>query len=38
LGITIYNAQGEIKPFEQLVEEIWGKIMEDAVNDSIRQR
>lgn len=38
LGITIYDAQGEIKPFDQLVKEIWEKIVEDAVDDSIRQR
>lgn len=38
LGISIHNAQGEIKPFEQIVGEVWEKIVEDVVNDSIRQR
>lgn len=33
LGITIYNAQGEIKPFEQIIGEVWEKTVEGVVND-----
>lgn len=35
LGITSFNAQGKIKPFKQIMKEIWEK-MEEAVNDSNR--
>lgn len=37
IGVTIYNSQGEIKPFAQIAGEIWEKMTEDVVNDCIGQ-
>ena len=38
MGITIYDSQRKIKSFQQIIREVWEKIDEDVINDSIRQR